>query len=540
MFSILLGLINAQGFNPYEGSMMVCEGLWGRQSIPFANEKASIQVNVRPLSESGSVTLAIFRYEDKNHFISGNTPIAHICDLDRMQSGRCKGTDLGRFIFDDKPQFLDPIMNESIHWHDVLGPEVSPPCPTAEPDMDMDTGLEKRQNNGNVPAPTTSAALPTETEANPLPTAPSSIHDFPLSNLTFNYHVHENGFYCVLMIDDGTDAGQDYEVDIFVASPYGKLPAIFFPALPFFATSFAVYSLIGIVWATVSYMNRNELLPIQNLIAGLILFLIIENAVNMMFFIDFNNHGFVSRLFLGIMVTFNAARNSFSFFMVLVVSLGYGVVFPSLGKKMYVCIALGVAHFVFGAIYFTTSMLSKDVNSAFVFLIGLPLSISLMAFYIWILVGITDTVKYLESKRQGVKLEMYQKLSYILTASVVLLVFIFIANTINLSFRHNAYWIANQWKWRWLLLDGLLNVNFFSAFVSIAYIWMPTTNNARLGLMQLDSEDIEDPRDFVELNSPYDDEHILEWAEQNVNDAPIPPAYVTDKLMKEEDMEELN
>jgi hypothetical protein len=66
---------------------------------------------------------------------------------------------------------------------------------------------------------------------------------------------------------------------------------------------------------------------------------------------------------------------------------------------------------------------------------------------------------------------------------------------------------------------------------------MPTNNNARLGLMQLDSDDLEDPREFVELESPHDDEHILEWAEQNVKDSSLP--YVTDKLMKE-DVEELN
>jgi hypothetical protein len=119
----------------------------------------------------------------------------------------------------------------------------------------------------------------------------------------------------------------------------------------------------------------------------MILFLITENAFNMGFFIDFNNHGFVSRTLLGLMVTLSAARNSFSFFMVLVVSLGFGVVKPSLGKKMWGCISLMVAHFVFGALYLTTSMLSPDANAFYVFLLGLPLSLSVFGFYIWILVA---------------------------------------------------------------------------------------------------------------------------------------------------------
>lgn len=229
---------------------------------------------------------------------------------------------------------------------------------------------------------------------------------------------------------DNNQLFQDYSLKMTVVNPYGKLPAIFFPALPFFAASFAAYVLVGIIWGTTSLINRHELLPIQNLIGLMIVFLIVENAFSMVFFIDFNNHGFVSRLLLGIMVTFNAGRNSLSFFMILVVCLGYGVVWPTLGKKMYACIALTIVHFICGALYFAVSLLSQDSNSVVVFLLGLPLSISLFAFYIWILVGINHTIQYLESKRQSVKLLMYVRLSNILVGSVVVLVLIFLANAV--------------------------------------------------------------------------------------------------------------
>jgi hypothetical protein len=532
MLHIILGIVQAQAFNPYEGSMMVCEGIWGQKEIPFAREKSSIQVKFKPLSDSGSATLAVFRFEDQR-FVVGDAvrPTAEVCDFTRMDGGLCSADQLGKFMLKNNTEdvWMGPLLNEAVHWHSDFVPPVD-----HDHDHAVETfiGFDKRQLNESTPTTSSSSPAATATEL------PSSIHDLPRSDLSFQYHVHENGLYCVLIIDDDTDVGQDYEVDILVANPYGRLPAIFFPALPFFATSFAVYTTIGLIWLVVSILNRKELLPIQNLIGGLIFFLMVENAVNMAFFIDFNNHGYVSKGFLAAMVTLNAARNSFSFFMVLVVSLGYGVVYPTLGKKMWACILLAIIHFIFGAMYFTTSMLSKDMNSFFVFLIGLPLSLSLMGFYIWILVGITETIQFLESKRQSVKLEMYQRLSWILTCSIVLLAIIFVANSVNIAFRHNPTWVANQWKWRWLLLDGALNTNYFLAFVAIAYIWMPTTNNARLGLMQLDSEDLEDPRDFVELESPNDDEHVLEWAERHAKESGVAP-YATDKLMDEE-MEELN
>lgn len=260
----------------------------------------------------------------------------------------------------------------------------------------------------------------------------------------------------------------------------------------------------------------------QNLIGSFICFLILENCVNFSFFVDFNKHGYISKSFLGVMVALNAARNSLSFFMLLIVCLGYGVVYPTLGSKMYWAIGLTVLHFIFGSIYFTYSMLQNDANSFLIFVLGLPLAITLFVFYVWILLGIDSTVMYLQSKRQSVKLVMYKRLYNILVISVVLLFGIFVANGLNMFFRSSSFWVANQWKWRWLILEGALNTNYFIAFVAIAYIWMPTRNNCRLALEQVGSEDIDDipGHDYEEMEMElkndgmettfFDDEDLVE------------------------------
>ena len=53
----------------------------------------------------------------------------------------------------------------------------------------------------------------------------------------------------------------------------------------------------------------------------------------------------------------NAARNSFSFFLLLIVCMGYGVVKPTLGRTMIWVRWLAAAHFVFGLVYAITSLL---------------------------------------------------------------------------------------------------------------------------------------------------------------------------------------
>jgi len=57
-----------------------------------------------------------------------------------------------------------------------------------------------------------------------------------------------------------------------------------------------------------------------------------------------------------IVAILNAGRNSFSFFLLLIVCMGYGVVKPSLGKTMIRVRWLAAAHFVFGLIYSIASL----------------------------------------------------------------------------------------------------------------------------------------------------------------------------------------
>ena len=75
--------------------------------------------------------------------------------------------------------------------------------------------------------------------------------------------------------------------------------------------------------------------------------------------LDFlNRHGsnVGSKALMMVVAILNAGRNSFSFFLLLIVCMGYGVVKPSLGKTMVYVRYLAGAHFVFGLIYSIASL----------------------------------------------------------------------------------------------------------------------------------------------------------------------------------------
>lgn len=71
-----------------------------------------------------------------------------------------------------------------------------------------------------------------------------------------------------------------------------------------------------------------------------------------------NRHGSNagSKVMMILVAVLNSGRNSFSFFLLLIVCMGYGVVKPTLGKTMIHVRYLAGAHFVFGLIYSIASL----------------------------------------------------------------------------------------------------------------------------------------------------------------------------------------
>jgi hypothetical protein len=69
-----------------------------------------------------------------------------------------------------------------------------------------------------------------------------------------------------------------------------------------------------------------------------------------------NGENIGSKVLMIIVAILNAARNSFSFFLLLIVCMGYGVVKPSLGQTMIYVRWLAAGHFFFGLIYSIASL----------------------------------------------------------------------------------------------------------------------------------------------------------------------------------------
>lgn len=170
-----------------------------------------------------------------------------------------------------------------------------------------------------------------------------------------NYAIKNTGYYCVLTDKYGA---KDYQGVVEFRNAYGELPATQVPKLPFYGGISILYALVAVFWGFLYYQHRSDILPVQNYITAILVFLVVEMLMTWGFFDYLNRNGsnLGAKVLLVVVAILNAARNSFSFFLLLIVCMGYGVVKPTLGKTMIYVRWLAIAHFVFGLVYAITSL----------------------------------------------------------------------------------------------------------------------------------------------------------------------------------------
>lgn len=181
----------------------------------------------------------------------------------------------------------------------------------------------------------------------------------------------------------------------------------------------------------------------------------------------------------------SAGRNAFSFFLLLIVCMGYGVVKPSLGRTMIYVRFLAIGHFVFAVIFVIASLsITPDTAGPLVLLIVLPLAGTLTAFYVWTLNSLKATIKDLVERKQKTKAMMYKKLWWCILGTIIIIFAFFFFNSFAFAGRSDESFVPEHWRTRWFVLDGWLNLVYLFDIGFIAFLWRPTANNRRFAMSE--------------------------------------------------------
>ncbi|KAL2886223.1 Membrane protein PTM1 [Ceratocystis lukuohia] len=316
------------------------------------------------------------------------------------------------------------------------------------------------------------------------------------------YPITKTGYYCVFT-EPFTD--DDYNAAAVFRNAYGELPATQVPKLPFYGGITILYALVAVYWGFLYYMHRHDILAVQNYITAILVFLVVEMLLTWAFYDYLNRNGrnMGANIFMIIVGILNAGRNSFSFFLLLIVCMGYGVVKPTLGKAMIYARWLAVAHFAFGLIYAVTGLyITPESAGPFLLFVVLPLAATLTTFYVWTLNSLNDTLKNLRERKQNAKEAMYRKLWWCILLSIFITFGFFFINSLSFASVSDPDYVPFHWKTRWFVLDGWLNLVYFADVAWIAYVWRPTANNRRFAMSDEIAQDDDGTFEIADLGQP--------------------------------------
>lgn len=297
-----------------------------------------------------------------------------------------------------------------------------------------------------------------------------------------SFPIKKTGYYCVTTFPY---SDHEYHAVVEFRNAYGELPAAQIAKLPFYGGLTITYAVLGIFWAFLYVQNRHDILAVQNYITATLIFLIVEQLMTWGYYDYQNTHGNngLNKAFMVLVSILNAGRNSLSFFLLLIVCMGYGVVKTSLGKTMIYVRILALTHFVFGVIYAIASLsVTPDSAGPLVLLVILPLAATLTAFYVWTLSSLNMTMKDLADRKQKTKFLMYKRLWWCILGSIMVIFGFFFINSMSFAGRYEANFVPEHWQTRWFILDGWLNLVYLFDIAFIAYLWRPTANNRRFAM----------------------------------------------------------
>uniref|UniRef100_A0A8C6MY89 Transmembrane protein 87B n=1 Tax=Mus spicilegus TaxID=10103 RepID=A0A8C6MY89_MUSSI len=300
----------------------------------------------------------------------------------------------------------------------------------------------------------------------------------------------KDGFhiFIVSIKTEKTDAVWDLNVSLSMVGPHGYISASDWPLMIFYMVMCIVYILYGVLWLLWSACYWKDILRIQFWIAAVIFLGMLEKAVFYSEYQNINSTGLSTQGLLIFAELISAVKRTLARLLVIIVSLGYGIVKPRLGTVMHRVIGLGLLYLIFAAIEGVMRVIGAN-DSDLVLLASLPLSLLDSGLCWWIFISLAQTMKTLRLRKNTVKFSLYRHFTNTL-------IFAVLASIVFMVWTTKTFRIAKcQSDWMELWVDDAFWSFLFSVIlIVIMFLWRPSANNQRYAFMPL----IDDSDDEVE------------------------------------------
>lgn len=300
--------------------------------------------------------------------------------------------------------------------------------------------------------------------------------------------VRRTGVYILVFSNCGDYSDATVGGSIVVKNAYGFLPGNEYHKMPFYGWLLLIYVALAVMWMVLSLRWWKEMFNIQNCITVVIFFGLVEAFLWYVFFNDWNKSGMRGKMLFILSILSSVVKSIFSYMLVLVAALGWGVTRPYLDRQIIlkiqaVCFLYIVLDFIRESVL--SFRHSHSLSLAFVLLCLLPVSLLNGGIFYWVFTALSSLMETLRDRRQFEKLALFQRLWKVLIFALTVATVTLLFQIFNLSRS-----ITTRWKYQWLFADGVSHVLFLVVLACMMYMWAPHKYSQRYAYsQQVDSND---------------------------------------------------
>ncbi|XP_068184145.1 transmembrane protein 87A isoform X1 [Antennarius striatus] len=330
----------------------------------------------------------------------------------------------------------------------------------------------------------------------------------------------------IKIVSNKQDANWNLTLNVVMKGSHGFISVTEWPLMIFYMVMCIVYILYALLWFVWTACYWKDLMRIQFWIAGVIFLGMVEKAV---FCAEYENTNAVGSASTGLLVfgeLVSALKRTLARLLVVIVSLGYGIVKPQLGTVMHRVVGLGILYFAFASIEGVLRITgAKDSDLAL--LASIPLALLDSSLCWWVFVSLAQTIKTLKLRRNPVKLSLYRHFTNTL-------IFAVIASIIFMGWTAKKFRLADcqsDWMELWLE-DAFWRLLFSVILFVIMFLWRPSANNQRYAFTPLiDDSDDEEIEEFI-ASGQFGDGMKLRATKSDTNGTMKPAETNTDEELK--------
>ncbi|XP_061173864.1 transmembrane protein 87A-like [Saccostrea echinata] len=389
----------------------------------------------------------------------------------------------------------------------------------------------KAQPSKSTVSPTTKAAAVTTAA----PPPPPGEKDRPAFQRTWR-----DGYFVFVMRITNSETAFHAEVDVEMYGEYGFISAVDMPLLIFYGVMGIVYIIFGLMWLVLLACSWKDLLRIQFWIGGVIVLGMLEKAVFYAEYLSITTQGHSVRGAVIFAELVSCLKRALARILIIIVSLGFGIVKPRLGTTFHKVVAMGTVFFILASIEGCMRQLKpKEDNSTDTMLALVPLAVTDASICWWIFSSLIQTTRTLRLRRNVVKLSLYRHF----TNTLIFAVLASIAFMIWSFTQYRLKTCITDWREIWVD-EAFWHLLFSVILCVIMVLWRPSANNQRYAFSPLlDAADEEEEENL--MNDAFDGmkmrgvkgaangspksrksvDEDLKWVEENI------PTSLTDKAL---------